>query len=274
MSRRLIAFDIDGTVFYKGRPLSERLIAAFKARHEAGDIITVSTGRCEAIIPACVRAVPYIDYMILSNGARIINAKTGESLFEALISNEQAIKTFSMMREEIGGYIYYSGGVVLNFAGDSFSLPPKGADEAETEMFAEISRKTTLVSSVGEWLLSSSTDVEKIAFFFKDKNEGQSANELIKRETDLTSAFIFGEMELTAKGISKGTGIKRLSDKLSIDKKDVIAFGDSGNDLSMKEYSGCFAAMGNAEDFVKEEADIVVAPVWEDGVAAALEALR
>ena len=52
MSKRLIAFDIDGTVFYTGLPLSERLVSAFKKRHEVGDIITVSTGRCGPIIPA------------------------------------------------------------------------------------------------------------------------------------------------------------------------------------------------------------------------------
>ncbi len=273
MSKRLIAFDIDGTVFYKGLPLSERLVSAFKKRHEAGDIITVSTGRCGPIIPACVRALPYIDYMILSNGARIVNAKTGEIVFERLISLEEALKTYSLFKSEKSGYIYYSGGVVLNPAGGIFVDYPKGATEEEKEMFNEIRRATEKTTSIKKWLLEHKTPIEKIAFFFKDKEEGKQCLERINESTELTAALIFGEMELTAKGISKGTGIKRLSEKLSIEKDNIITFGDSGNDLSMKKYAGCFVAMGNAEDFVKEAADIVTAPVWEDGVAAVLETL-
>jgi len=39
---------------------------------------------------------------------------------------------------------------------------------------------------------------------------------------------------------------------------DVIAFGDNYNDLSMLENVGLGVAMGNADDAIKERADLVI----------------
>ena len=60
---------------------------------------------------------------------------------------------------------------------------------------------------------------------------------------------------------------------LGLTKADAYAFGDGTNDLEMIRACGCGVAMGNAEDAVKAEANLVCAPVWEDGVAQALREL-
>ena len=47
--------------------------------------------------------------------------------------------------------------------------------------------------------------------------------------------------------------------------------GDSRNDISMIEHAGLGVAMGNADDFVKDAADITTLSNEEDGVAYAIE---
>ena len=56
----------------------------------------------------------------------------------------------------------------------------------------------------------------------------------------------------------KAHGLKALEEIMGIDKKDVVVFGDSLNDLGMFEYAGTSVAVKNALDIVKEKADIVL----------------
>lgn len=52
----------------------------------------------------------------------------------------------------------------------------------------------------------------------------------------------------------------------------VYGFGDSENDGSMLSAVDVAVAMGNALPAVRTSADYVTDPVWDDGVATALEA--
>lgn len=79
-----------------------------------------------------------------------------------------------------------------------------------------------------------------------------------------------GTFELYPTAISKAKGVEVVLQRLGLTKADAYAFGDGTNDLEMIRACGCGVAMGNAEDEVKAEANIVCAPVWEDGVAQML----
>ncbi|MBO7673833.1 MAG: HAD hydrolase family protein, partial [Atopobiaceae bacterium] len=82
-----------------------------------------------------------------------------------------------------------------------------------------------------------------------------------------------GTFELYPTATSKARGIEVVLDRLGIDVAHAYAFGDGTNDLEMIRYCGCGVAMGNAEDVVKEAADLVCPPVWEDGLAQILREL-
>ena len=49
--------------------------------------------------------------------------------------------------------------------------------------------------------------------------------------------------------------------------RDVIAFGDNYNDISMLEAVGTGVAMGNADDAVKARANVVIADNTTDSIA-------
>ena len=52
-------------------------------------------------------------------------------------------------------------------------------------------------------------------------------------------------------GVSKASAIKILAEKFGIDNAEILAIGDSENDLAMITSAGCGVAMGNASDAVK-----------------------
>ena len=65
---------------------------------------------------------------------------------------------------------------------------------------------------------------------------------------------------------SKGVGLKKLCDYLKMEKQNVIAIGDSVNDISLFNQSGYCVAMGNAISELKEKSDYVTLSNDEDGV--------
>ena len=54
-------------------------------------------------------------------------------------------------------------------------------------------------------------------------------------------------------------------------KDEIIAFGDSYNDIDMLSYAGLGVAMGNADDAVKKAADIIGRTNDEEGLRLVLE---
>ena len=58
-------------------------------------------------------------------------------------------------------------------------------------------------------------------------------------------------LEFTEAGVTKGTSLNQLIQKLGIKREEVIAMGDSYNDQAMIEFAGLGVAMGNAPDDIK-----------------------
>ena len=77
--------------------------------------------------------------------------------------------------------------------------------------------------------------------------------------------------ELTAKGISKATGIQTVLNMYGADLPDSYVFGDSSNDLEMIRLCPNSTAMGNGTKEVQEAADFVTAHCDCDGIAKALK---
>ena len=71
--------------------------------------------------------------------------------------------------------------------------------------------------------------------------------------------------------MNKGQALAFLAGMLGINQQEVMAIGDSMNDLDMIEYAGVGVAMGNANVKVQAAADFVTLGNAEDGVAAAVE---
>lgn len=79
-----------------------------------------------------------------------------------------------------------------------------------------------------------------------------------------------GWVTIVAAGTDKASGLARVAAGLGVAREDVVAFGDSRNDVPMLEWAGIGVAMGQAPDELKAVADEVAPPVTEDGVAAVL----
>lgn len=77
--------------------------------------------------------------------------------------------------------------------------------------------------------------------------------------------------DLIPAGMDKAIGIRRFAEILGIGMDEVMAVGDSLNDIQMLQDVGIGVAMGNAEPEVAAVADYITTGIGEDGVANALK---
>jgi hydroxymethylpyrimidine pyrophosphatase-like HAD family hydrolase len=61
---------------------------------------------------------------------------------------------------------------------------------------------------------------------------------------------------------------------IGLQREELMAFGDSFNDIGMLRYAGIGVAMSNAEEEVKAFADYITSSNNDDGIAAALNHFR
>ncbi|MCW2771385.1 MAG: haloacid dehalogenase, partial [Aeromicrobium sp.] len=78
-------------------------------------------------------------------------------------------------------------------------------------------------------------------------------------------------LDLAPDGVSKASGLEHLTDKLGIDRADVLAVGDGNNDLEMLSWAGRGVAMGHGPDSLKDVADDVTGSIFEDGLVEELK---
>ena len=81
----------------------------------------------------------------------------------------------------------------------------------------------------------------------------------------------YGAIDLLPRGIHKGWGLRSLMERWKIDANQIMAFGDSENDLEMLELAGYSFAMENGEEKVKRMAKYIAPSNSEAGVLQVLE---
>jgi len=77
-------------------------------------------------------------------------------------------------------------------------------------------------------------------------------------------------VDFTLAGVDKATGVSRVGVILGVDPADMVAIGDSYNDLPMLASCGVGIAMGDAPQQVRDAADFVAPSVADDGLAVAI----
>lgn len=112
--------------------------------------------------------------------------------------------------------------------------------------------------------------IEWLKFGFYTEDAGKLA--LIRAELESWDVLEItnshpSNLELNPKGISKASGVGDVCKLLGIDMSQVIAMGDSENDIAMIRAAGLGIAMGNAQEEVKRAAKHVTVTNNESAVA-------
>ena len=276
-SYRLVAFDLDNTTLYRGE-MSAATEQALRALRNHGVITVAATGRHISLIPGSIRQNKSIDYIICVTGSSIYRVNTREITHLCQMTNEQAqlaVETCKRLDAKLN-LVTLERAFAEKAAFQSFikSSAVRGKTRGRTSLrqvlrLLKMVFASSLMEDAASYLKTHETaGVQKIDAFFDDDAQTKEAVRLLTESGKFEVAESPRYLEITAKGCTKGTGLRKLYDRVGCTADDVIAFGDSGNDLPMADYVGLFVAMGNAEPDVLQRADIIAPDVCDDGFAS------
>lgn len=268
MDIRLIGLDLDGTVFDSQKRISPRTRSAIAAACARGVAVLPATGRPRAGLPDAFVQIPGVRYAITSNGGAVYDLAGGRCMAVDPLPKEDAL--WALVRgRELGGLIdvYVEGRAYTGAA--TFEALVAAAPPAMRTYF---STTRTVVADQVRWLETETRPVEKLTMLFTNEALRDTAFRVYQDSGrfEVTSS-IPNNLELNGKGVDKGKALLTLAGLLGLDRSQVMACGDSINDLAMLRAVGLGVAMGNAAPEIAAAADVRTACNDEDGVAKAIE---
>lgn len=254
MAIKLIVFDVDGTIVADDHyTVPAENISAIKEAHRRGIKIAVASGRTWSILTEVVEQVGGVDYAIIANGAAVMDAKTGERLYEKEIPLRESLALMELLDGEGLPYEIYCDG--QNYVAEWMRTQlGKGLlSGAFTEMYME---RVTVVPDLREILHG--RDAEKFNLFDAPAETRERLLEALLRVAPLEIAnALEGNMEFTCEGVNKGAALAYLCDRLGLTADEVMFFGDAGNDVEALRWAGHSFAMENGAEVAKAAAKAI-----------------
>ncbi|EJS16652.1 cof-like hydrolase [Bacillus cereus VDM062] len=263
MTYKMIVLDLDDTLLRDDHTISPRTKEALMTAQEKGVKVVLASGRPTFGMRNVAKELlleEYGSFILSFNGAKIINCKTNEEIFSSTLSPEIVNNLFEISKtEDIWIHTYIGDDIVTEennpyteIEGEITGMPIIEVDDFKAAVKEPVVK--VLMNKEAERLVEVEKKLQK-------QLEGQLSV--------MRSKPFF--LEFTEHGVTKGTSLNQLIQKLGIKREEVIAMGDSYNDQAMIEFAGLGVAMGNAPDDIKEIANYVTDTNMNDGVAKVVE---
>ncbi|MTK10369.1 MAG: HAD family phosphatase [Hungatella sp.] len=264
MKYRIIVLDLDGTLTNRDKEITPRTKEALFDLQRQGGVIVLASGRpTYGIMPIAKELKLHENggYILSFNGGRIIDCKSGETIFakELPVSSNQ--KIIRMAKEHGVNILTYEDDLIITgnakdeYVGKESAVNKLEVREVEDmEGYVQFPVVKYLMLEEGDYLAMVEPRVK--AALGRDYSVYRSEPYFL---------------EILPKGIDKAASLERLLTHLNMSREEMIACGDGYNDLSMIEYAGLGVAMENAVLPVRKAADYVTASNNDDGIALVVE---
>lgn len=258
---RLLAIDLDDTLLRDDNTISAYTRDVLLKAQNAGYTVLIATGRMyQTAKPVGVTLGIGDVPMVLFSGGLIQRIASGEKLWESTIPEATAHQILALAKE----HDWY----IQSYIDDVLYV------HHETDFSHEYEAKTGATATyVGDRIYTQPGCPNKLLIIENPDRLNAIQQELTARMGDaveiVRSKVNF--LEINAPNTSKALAVERMAQSLGLTAENVVAFGNSENDISMLRYAGKAIAVANAEDPVKAVADVVCGANNEDGVAHWIE---
>lgn len=255
LDKKVIFFDIDGTLYDTGKRLPDSAKRAVKQLKERGHEVVIATGRAPFMFADLCSDLE-IDSFVSINGQYVVHQ--GKNILTNPLQDEHLHKLIETAKDRNHELLFvnetgwrsnskYSERLEEVIA----SLRIDQAVEYESEPFAPGTNLQSLIFC----------DHGEEAFY----EETFPMFHLVRWHEN--------SVDIIPKGGSKARGIQSYLEAVGIPLANAYAFGDGLNDIEMMQYVPNSVAMGNAFDEVKQVARHITDHVDEDGIWNGLKRL-
>ena len=250
---RIVATDLDGTLLNTRDEVSPENLAAIAKMEAAGVFVVPSSGRTLGEIPASVRDIPDVRYIIHSDGAVIYDKKEGRALDARCMSGDVARRMLdlfysyeTLLTVRAGGVLYVAADEQTEEIYDSYRM----IRAYQTAMLTLAVPKENFKE-----FCYSLPEIEMVCTFFRHDEELAACREAFLADGRFgVAASTATNLEVFSREAGKGNALLRLADLLSVPHESTVAVGDSENDLDNLRHAHLALAMANATDAVKAAA--------------------
>ena len=243
MKIRAAVIDLDGTLIGKNEEISARVYRAVTRLSQLVPV-SIATGREAVHTIKFARQLGLTTPQICDGGAAILDPASGQPLWTRPLHPAQAREIIRALQRDRAEFIAtYPGGSVTDY------------------------------TNIIHW------NMVRISALDLDE---EGADKLVRRFSvnpglNVVKVFLpyngFWAVDYTRCQVDKAAAALHLAGMYQVDAGDIMAAGDSYNDIPLLQMCGLGVAMGNAPDELKAIADYVAPPVEEDGLAVAIEEL-
>lgn len=263
MAYEILVLDIDGTLTNGKKEITKPTLEAIIDLQENGQKVALASGRpTPGVIPLAkeLKLDQYGGYILSYNGAKVMNAKTQEVIYNAVLPKELIPEIYQAAVEyKIGIITYENNDVIVGNGFDEYNqyearinkIPMK-----EVDNFVEY-----ITFDINKCLLTGEPDY--MAAVEEKMKERFSQLNIYRSEPYF--------LEVMPQNIDKAYSLGKLLKHIGLTRKQMICCGDGFNDLSMIQYAGLGVAMANAQEVVKEAADYITLSNEEDGVVHVIQ---
>jgi len=258
---KLIAIDLDGTLLTPELTVHPRTADAVRAVSDLGLMVAIATGRMHTSAEPFALQLGLEAPIVSYNGAMIRRAGESRPLWQRCIPADLATEAVELcVREDMD---------LMYFIGDDLLVPRY--DHWAHEYLARTGNDSTVVGDLRR--LAGREPIKLLTVGTPEQT--QERYEFFTREwAGLLHATISlpEYLELLHPAVSKAGALARLAEMSGIGLEQVMAVGDSLNDLEMVEQAGLGVMMATSAEELRAAADFVPESK-EAGVAETLERL-
>ena len=266
---KLVAIDCDNTLIKHNGEVHKDNIKAINMLLNQGVKVVIATGRNDILVKDYLYDIGLKEEIVIGcNGASIRDLKENKIIKVNYIPKDIAKKILNICIENgIDAKMYtFTKSYALN------------EEDAKDELKEILTHYTKELSTYLEYKyekdidkLIEKEDFLKIVIAGTDTEKLLEIRDSFKKFEDINAVMSTRfSLDIMKKGVSKGEALKEYANIFNIKSEEIVAIGDSENDLDMLSFAGFSVAMGNGEDFVKKACDIVTLTNDEGGVAYAI----
>ncbi|RBW69256.1 Cof-type HAD-IIB family hydrolase [Bacillus taeanensis] len=253
MEKKLVFFDIDGTLLdgEKRLPLSTK--QAVKALKESDVEVAIATGRAPFMFKELLEELE-IDSFVSFNGQYVVYK--GDVIYKNPIDQKIIAELENYTSDKNHPLVFQD------------HLGMKANYESHPHIDTSINSLKIGHYPTYDAAYYKNREIYQILLFCEEHDEKQYSDRFSELSFIRWHHYSADVLPL---GGSKAVGIQRMLERIDVKKENVYAFGDGLNDIEMLQFVGQGIAMGNAAKVVQEAADLVTKDVKEEGIPYGLK---
>ena len=254
---KVICLDLDGTLLNSESKMTKVDMKAIDRCIDHGIKVIISTGKTFNFVSTVISDLGLQGLQVASNGAAVIN-EIKEKVWITKILPETYISLIGLLREKSRStVVHHLDGHIYCEDRNPYLEVIAGTGEVLTRVddlaFEEIAGGVLMLTYEG-------TEGDELHRGLLDNFSGKLR---IRKGAPC-------RMDVYSAEAGKVNAVKKILEIYGIKRGELMAVGDSENDIGLIKFAGVGVAMGNSPESVKSAADFIVSDNDSNGVADAI----